>query len=159
MGIKDWLSKFSDDADVDYDEEFEDGMEEEEIPQVTETQKVKPASNSFRPNRAKSTYVPNTGHVQMMIAEPDDYAGVEKLVDALRQLRPVVINFENTNSHDAARIVDFISGAAYALDGKIEKIGKDIFLCVPKNVSLDHNEQQAITELPETMISNWKESN
>lgn len=157
MGMKDWFTKITDDVDDDmYDDAY---GESEEVAQVEESpQQVASTSSSFRPARSKTNYGVQSTNMQMLVVEPTCYDGVEKMADALRQLRPVVINFENTDSHDAARIVDFISGAAYALDGKIEKIGKDIFLCVPKTVSIDHNDKTSFADMPEDMISNWKES-
>ena len=61
----------------------------------------------------------------------------------LKILRPVLINFENTDPHEAARIVDFVSGATFALDGKLEKVGKDIFMCVPVNISIDYSDNDS----------------
>ena len=69
-------------------------------------------------------------------------------------MRPVVINFENTDPHEAARIVDFVSGATFALDGKLEKIGKDIFICVPVNVTVDYTDKE-YTEISDKLA--WKE--
>ena len=65
------------------------------------------------------------------------------------------INFENTDPHEAARIVDFVSGATFALDGKLEKVGKDIFMCVPVNVSIDYNNESE-SGTTEQQEFNWQ---
>lgn len=47
----------------------------------------------------------------------------------MKNYEPVVVNFENTDADTAKRIIDFISGTAYALAGDIKKVGKNVFLC------------------------------
>ena len=75
--------------------------------------------------------------MKMMIVEPETFDDSQNIADYLRERKPVVINFENTAADVSKRVVDFISGATYALDGNIQKVGKDIFLCVPSNVAVD----------------------
>ena len=82
-----------------------------------------------------------------LATEPKVFEDSENITNQLRDMRPVLINFENTDPHEAARIVDFVSGATFALDGKLEKVGKDIFMCVPVNISIDHNEKANMADL------------
>lgn len=55
----------------------------------------------------------------------------QQVADHIRNHKPVVVNFENTSSDIAKRIIDFISGTTYALSGDIKKVGK-MYLCVPQ---------------------------
>ena len=75
----------------------------------------------------------------MMIVEPETFDDAQSIADYLRDRKPVIINFESTAPDVAKRIVDFVSGATYALDGNIQKVGKDIFLCVPSSVTVDRS--------------------
>ena len=59
------------------------------------------------------------------------------MADYLRNNQPVVINFENTDNDVRKRIVDFISGTIYALDGSLRKVGRNIMVCAPQNVEID----------------------
>ena len=77
--------------------------------------------------------------LKMMIVEPESFDDSQSIADFLRDRKPVVINFENTEPDISKRVVDFVSGATYALDGNIQKVGKDIFLCVPSNVTVDRS--------------------
>jgi cell division inhibitor SepF len=93
--------------------------------------------------------------VKMMVMEPDNFDDSQKIADHLRARRPVILNFEKTEPEVAKRIVDFISGATYALDGSIQKVGKEIFLCVPSNVAVDRDDH-SYTDFTETTLA-WKE--
>jgi len=78
--------------------------------------------------------------------EKVDRWGKRRLAYAVKKFTDgfyVLINFENTDPHEAARIVDFVSGATFALDGKLEKVGKDIFMCVPVNISIDYSDNDS----------------
>ncbi len=77
----------------------------------------------------------------MVIVEPETFDDSQSIADYIRDRKPVVINFESTPDDIAKRVVDFVSGATYALDGNIQKVGKEIFLCVPSNVTVDHGKR------------------
>lgn len=51
-------------------------------------------------------------------------------------MRPVVMNMEKTDADEAQRIVDFVQGIMYALDGRIDQISENIYLCAPNNMSV-----------------------
>lgn len=59
--------------------------------------------------------------VSVVVVEPIGFDEVQKMADYLRNNQPVVINFENTDNDVRKRIVDFISGTIYALDGSLRK--------------------------------------
>ena len=81
----------------------------------------------------------------MMIVEPETFEDSQSIADYLRDRKPVVINFESTPDDISKRVVDFVSGATYALDGNIQKVGKDIFLCAPSNITLDRSKRDRHT--------------
>lgn len=154
MGLMDNLKKvmISQNDDDRYDEEYED----EETEEVVEP--AKPASNKFTPSvsRPVSNYsVSNNDKMQVVVVEPKDFETCQKIATHIRESRPVLINFENTDSHVAARIVDFVSGAIFALDGRIQKISKHIFLVAPNSVVIDCNDKPYSNVMPATT---WKET-
>ena len=75
--------------------------------------------------------------VSVVVVEPIGFDEVQKMADSLRNNQPVVINFENTDNDVRKRIVDFISGTIYALDGSLRKVGRNIMVCAPQNVEID----------------------
>lgn len=81
--------------------------------------------------------------MKMVLSEPRSYEETQEIADHLRSRRTVVVNLQRVRSEQAIKIVDFLSGTVYALNGNIVKIGPNIFLCTPEYVEL----QGTITEM------------
>ena len=77
-----------------------------------------------------------TSPMKVVLVEPASYDEVQSICDDLRSKKPVIINFEEMDKEVAKRMVDFISGAVYALDGTIQKISNGIVLVAPSNVDV-----------------------
>jgi cell division inhibitor SepF len=60
--------------------------------------------------------------------------------------RAVVINLQRVDHQQAKRIVDFLSGTVYALNGDIQKLGAETFLCTPDNVNVSGTISEALSE-------------
>ena len=75
--------------------------------------------------------------LKMVIVEPETFDDSQGIADYLRDRKPVVINFEGTDPEAAKRIIDFVSGTIYALNGSLRKIGRSILVCAPQNVDID----------------------
>lgn len=80
--------------------------------------------------------------IKVMVVEPFTFDDAQHIADHLRNRKPVVVNFENTDKEVAKRMVDFISGTTYAVSGTIQKIGNNIFLCAPSNVDVTYNSRE-----------------
>ena len=164
MALKDsWNSVknfFGGNQDDGYEyEEYSDDTYEEEFQQPVVTAPVAggngPVASAAQPKTGGyNTVAQRSSGMKVVIVEPKAFEDSENIANQLRDMRPVVINFENTDPHEAARIVDFVSGATFALDGKLEKIGKDIFICVPVNVTVDYTDKE-YTEISDKLA--WKE--
>ena len=164
MALKDsWNSVknfFGGNQDDGYEyEEYSDDTYEEEFQQPVVTAPVAggngPVASAIKPKTGGyNTVAQRSSGMKVVIVEPKAFEDSENIANQLRDMRPVVINFENTDPHEAARIVDFVSGATFALDGKLEKIGKDIFICVPVNVTVDYTDKE-YTEISDKLA--WKE--
>ena len=81
----------------------------------------------------------NQTQVKVVIVEPLKFDDAQKIADCLREQRPVVVNFENTEAEVVRRITDFVTGTIYAIDGNLQAVGRDILLCAPKNVDIAAN--------------------
>ncbi|MBO8129357.1 MAG: cell division protein SepF [Peptococcaceae bacterium] len=75
--------------------------------------------------------------VRVCIVEPRSFDEVQDITENLKNGKPVIVNLEHADSDVARRIVDFVSGATYALNGSLQKVGGGIFLFVPSNVNID----------------------
>ncbi|MCH5463130.1 cell division protein SepF [Lactobacillus sp. LC28-10] len=73
---------------------------------------------------------------KISLFEPRLYADVQEIAKQLLNQQAVIVNFSRINDADARRIVDFLTGTVFAIDGDIERIGDAIFLCTPKNFEI-----------------------
>ena len=74
--------------------------------------------------------------MQVILVKPDRFDTVSEIADHLRDKQSVVLNLESTNKDVARRLVDFLSGVAYALDGKIKKVAISTYILTPYNVEI-----------------------
>jgi cell division inhibitor SepF len=88
-------------------------------------------------NKAPLGSVPK--QLKVMVVEPVSFDDVQHVADYLKAKKPVVINLENTDAEISRRMVDFVSGTTYALNGNIQKISNQIFLCAPQNVDVAYS--------------------
>ena len=88
--------------------------------------------------------------MKVIIIEPKTFDDAQQVANNLRERKPVVINFEHTDAESAKRIIDFISGTTYALNGETKKVGHNVFLCAPSNVNVTYTEEErkVSTEMP-----------
>lgn len=80
--------------------------------------------------------------MKVVVIEPKSFDDAQQVANCLCDKRPVVINFENTAGEDAKRIMDFVSGTTYALNGEIKKVGHNVFFCAPSNVNISYSEEK-----------------
>ena len=82
--------------------------------------------------------------MRVVVAEPRAYEEVQGIAENLKNGRPVIVNLEQADGELARRVVDFLSGATFALNGNMQKVGHGIFLFVPRHVDITNElkEQQ-----------------
>ncbi len=129
--------------DDEYDYDYEDARQEDMPVSVNE-------DNDFHERErepAKRTTVPNSGNkvvnihataqLQVVLFKPERF-GEETcaVADELLKMHTVVLNLENTNKDVSRRIIDFLSGVAYANGGKIKRVATSTFIITPYNVDL-----------------------
>jgi cell division inhibitor SepF len=89
-----------------------------------------------KPNRSNVVSLHNPRPIRLVVVKPVVFEQVQVISDHLKSRRPVIINLEDTEKCTAKRILDFVSGAAYALNGSMQKVSQSIFLFVPSNVEV-----------------------
>ena len=92
------------------------------------------ASTRRTPGSNKVVNIHTTAQMQVVLVKPDRFDNVSDIAEHLRSKHAVVLNLESTNKDVARRLVDFLSGCAYALDGKIKKIAISTYIITPYNV-------------------------
>lgn len=82
----------------------------------------------------------------MVLSEPKSYDEAQQIADEIRNRRSVVVNLQRVRSDLGLRIVDFLSGTVYALNGSISKLGPNIYLCAPESVEVHGSITELTTE-------------
>lgn len=77
-----------------------------------------------------------TTQLKVVLVKPERFENASEIADHLREKRTVVLNLESTNKDVARRLVDFLSGVAYAGDGKIKKVSTNTYIITPYSVDL-----------------------
>lgn len=115
------------------------GDEEEEYDDTTtptQPDRTAPTTNTAT-NGATRKVVPMQGgksvNSKIALFEPRIYSDVKEIAAQLLKNQAVIINFDHVDDAMARRIVDFLTGTVYAINGEIERIGDEIFLCIPEN--------------------------
>ena len=98
--------------------------------------KTDPRTASRRTTDSKVVNIHTTTQMQVVLVKPDRFDNVSEIAEHLRSKHAVVLNLEATNKDIARRLVDFLSGCAYALDGKIKKIAISTYIITPYNVDI-----------------------
>ena len=131
------LMKLNDDED-EYDDEYE--YEEEVINNKSyDTDEENFSSVSIKKPSTKVVNIHATTQMKVVVINPEKYDDAQEICDHIKSKKPVVINLELMNGETAQRIIDFLSGAAYALDGDIQKVANNIFIIAPQNVDISGN--------------------
>jgi cell division inhibitor SepF len=124
-------------------QEEEEVIEREQIVDSMEEGETKAFEQ--RKNKGNVVSIHSQKNVRVVLNEPRSYEETQDIADHLRSRRPVVVNLHRVRADQALRIVDFLSGTVYALNGSISKVGPNIFLCTPDSVEI----QGSITEMRE----------
>lgn len=83
---------------------------------------------------------------KVVLCEPRTYNEAQEIADNIVNRRAVVINLQRVDNSQAKRIVDFLSGTVYAVEGDIQKLGAETFLCTPDNVDVSGTISDAFVE-------------
>ena len=73
----------------------------------------------------------------MILFEPRAYSESTQITDYLKKRNTVVVNLKRVTPDQAKKIVDFLQGSIYAMNGSLQKLGGGIFLCAPNNVNIE----------------------
>ncbi len=128
-------------------EDLEDAEEKAQEPSVRETGELRDGMRASVPSNVIDLQsAMNSGtlrsKMKVVVIEPKSFDDVQQVANCLKEKKPVVINFEHTDAEVAHRIIDFISGTTYAIAGDIKKLGHNVFLCAPSNVSVSYTQER-----------------
>lgn len=115
-----------------------DGMKkffgvEEEIQTITDEKEAE----FYSVSKEDAIINPEVGSNKMILFEPRAYSESTQITDYLKKRNTVVVNLKRVTPDQAKRIVDFLTGSLYAMNGSLQKLGGGIFLCAPNNVNIE----------------------
>ena len=82
---------------------------------------------------------PNPDLARIVTATPTKYNDVVNIGTVYREGTPVIVNLTQINPKEARRIVDFISGLVYGLNGAVERVSEAVFLLTPDSVAIENS--------------------
>ena len=129
--VKKIFNPYEDEDDYE-DEEFED---QEPAPFFDERQSRK-GSYAVDDRRNKVVNIAATTQLKVVLVKPERFEMASEIADHLREKRTVVINLESTNKDIARRLIDFLSGVAYASEGRIKKVAANTYIITPYHVEM-----------------------
>ena len=136
--------EYDDVEDVEYEDDEEEVVEDRRL--------------FGRKNRDnKVVAMPQANAIKMVISQPTTFEQSDEICSFLKQKQSVIVNLEYVNKDVARRIVDFISGGVYALDGYIQKISNSIFLVAPSNYEITN--EMAREEMKSKLSVSWLKNN
>ncbi len=89
-----------------------------------------------RSNRIVKLHETTPQQMRVVVMQPASFEEARDITNHLKNRKPIVVNLESVEKAVARRIVDFLSGAVYAVDGDIQKVSNGIFLIAPNNVGI-----------------------
>ncbi len=92
------------------------------------------AADEIKDRRNREVKIAATTTLQIVLARPTDFSEVKAIGDDLNDQKTVLLNLETVRSEDAKRILDFLSGVAYANGADIKMMAQKTFAIMPKNV-------------------------
>lgn len=118
-----------------------DQEQQEELYETIQAEPVKQRARDKRSYAVSGNVVsmPNAAVNKMVIYRPVSYEDTQNIIDNLKNRKPVIVNMENIEVDVAQRILDFISGACYAVDGRVHKVSSRIFVIAPANYDVIGN--------------------
>jgi cell division inhibitor SepF len=102
----------------------------------TTTTYESPRQSRAAARESKVVSLNNSSQLKVVLVKPERFDEAAEIADHLRDKRTVVMNLEDTDKEISRRLIDFLAGVAYALDGKIKKVAAGTYIITPYNVDL-----------------------
>ncbi len=138
MGLFDELKKLThtyEDEDDEYEEDFPDVKKQDNTAALFDDRRGSSRSEERRSNKVVNIHA--TTQLKVVLVSPQHFEDASEIADHLKNKRTVVMNLEATNKDVARRLVDFLSGVAYAGEGKIKRVANSTYIITPYHVDIE----------------------
>lgn len=137
--------------------EAEEDYEDDNVYELDEEENEEVEDKKLFGKKNKIFAMPQNQSIKMVISQPTTFEQSEEICTFLKEKKSVIVNLEYVNKDVARRIVDFISGGVYALNGHIQKISNSIFLIAPTNYEITN--EMAREEIKNKLSVSWLKNN
>ncbi|MDD3920755.1 MAG: cell division protein SepF [Eubacteriales bacterium] len=139
------FDRFLDYISVEEPDMQEDDYQQTDFYQEDPTQPDNVVSFGSRAKKPRNAAVPSAtaalSQMKMIVYHPISYEDTQNIIDNMKSRKPVIVNMEELEVDCAQRILDFMAGAVYALNGTIFKISRGIFVVAPNNYDVIGNSE------------------
>ena len=144
MGLMDELKKIIhpyDDEDYEYEDDFEEPVKESSRSLFDDRKDERRDDRRSEERRSEDRHnkvvnIHATTQLKVVLVKPERFENASEIADHLKEKRTVVLNLESTNKDVARRLIDFLSGVAYAGEGKIKKVAANTYIITPSSVDI-----------------------
>ena len=139
MGLMDELKKIIhpyDDEDYDYEDDFEEPVKESSRSLFDDRKDDRREDRRSEDRHNKVVNIHATTQLKVVLVKPERFENASEIADHLKEKRTVVLNLESTNKDVARPLIDFLSGVAYAGEGKIKKVAANTYIITPYSVDI-----------------------
>ena len=120
----------------DEDDEYDVDFDEQDSPFLDERPRMERDRPVVGDRRGKVVNIHATTQLKVVLVKPERFENASEIADHLKEKRTVVMNLESTHKDIARRLVDFLSGVAYAGEGKIKKVAANTYIITPYSVDI-----------------------
>lgn len=125
-----------DDEDYDYEDDFEEPVKESSRSLFDDRKDDRREDRRSEDRHNKVVNIHATTQLKVVLVKPERFENASEIADHLKEKRTVVLNLESTNKDVARRLIDFLSGVAYAGEGKIKKVAANTYIITPYSVDI-----------------------
>ena len=131
MSILDEIKKLTHPYEDEDDDpaEFEDELQERDM--------FEERRSRYDDRRNKVVNIHATTQLKVVLVKPERFENAAEIADQLKDKRTMFLNLESTNKDVARRLIDFLSGVAYAGEGKIKKVAANTYIITPYHVDIE----------------------
>ena len=136
MGIFDDLKKWAhpyEDEDEEYEDDFPDLRDRGDTGAFADRRS---AERKAEDRRNKVVNINATTQLQVVLVKPERFDDASSIADQLNAKHTVVLNLESASKEVSRRLIDFLSGVAYANNGQIKRVATSTFIITPYNVDI-----------------------
>ena len=140
MGIKNAVNKFIF-GDTEETTPYDEGYDTQDEYDETDSTDI-----DTDPRTASNVSVSSGSSIEMVVVKPEKLETVTQIADYLVDRKTILLNLEDTNKETARRLIDFLNGVAYAINGDLRKVATNTYVVTPSNVELSGEKITASAE-------------